>query len=521
MIKIIINYIRQNNRINKGIVFLFVLTTLMSCNLFKTKEKLDERPNVILFLVDDMGLMDTSVTFLTDTNGNSIKYPLNDYYITPNMEKLSHKGIRFTNFYAHSVCSPSRTTILTGQNSVRHGVTNWIKSEDNNRGNFGPSNWNWKGLNKESVTLPRILQQAGYKTIHVGKAHFGPFNSDGEDPLNLGFDVNIAGSSIGEPGSYLGTEGFGHTGGNKARAIPGLEKYHGKDIFLTEALTLEANLAITQAKEEGKPFFLNMAHYAVHAPFYSDSRFAEDFKDTGKSEKAKAYATLIKGIDKSLGDIMQHVKDLGLGENTLILFLGDNGSDAPLPIEDDYSSSSPIKGKKGNHWEGGMRVPFIASWVTANVKELNQQKLPISANVIQQQMGSIMDIFPTICRVANVSIPEDYIIDGFDLQNQLIGKQNDQREEMFLNHYPHEHRTSYFTSLVHSDWKVIYYYQIDGKPRYELFNLKEDPYETNDMADKNPGQLKRMMQILADEMENKEANYPENDGELLELIIPR
>lgn len=521
MIKISINYIRQNNRINKGILFLFVLTTVMSCNLFKTKEKLDERPNVIVFLVDDMGLMDTSVPFLTDANGKSVKYPLNDYYITPNMEKLVEQGIRFTNFYAHSVCSPSRTSILTGQNSARHGVTNWIKSEDNNRGKYGPSNWNWKGLDKESVTLPRILQKAGYKTIHLGKAHLGPFNSDGEDPLNLGFDVNIAGSSIGQPGSYLGTEGFGHTGGNKSRAVPGLEKYHGKDMFLTEALTLEANLAITQAKEEGKPFFLNMAHYAVHAPFYSDSRFAEDFKDTGKSEEAKAYATLIKGIDKSLGDIIQHVKDLGLGENTLILFLGDNGSDAPLPIENDYSSSSPIKGKKATHWEGGMRVPFIASWVSPNVKNFTQQKLPISANAIQQQMGSIMDIFPTICRVANVSIPEDYIIDGFDLQKQLKGKQNDQREEMFLNHYPHDHRTSYFTSLVKSDWKVIYHYQIDGKPRYELFNLKEDPYETNDISHKNPGQLKRMMQILADEMENKEANYTENDGKLLKLIMPK
>ena len=91
--------------------------------------------------------------------------------------------------------------------------------------------------------------------------------------LILGFDVNIAGSSIGQPGSYYGSEGFGHLGGNKSRAVPGLEKYHGKDIFLTEALTLEANIAISEAKEEGKPFFLYMAHYAVHAPFNSDPRF--------------------------------------------------------------------------------------------------------------------------------------------------------------------------------------------------------------------------------------------------------
>ena len=161
-------------------------------------------PNIIIFLVDDMGLMDTSVPFLTDAKGNFVKYPLNDYYITPNMEKLAAQGVRFTNFYAHSVCSPTRASILTGQNSARHRTTNWIRSESDNRTEFGPSNWNWRGLSKESVTLPRILQQAGYRTIHVGKAHFGPFGSEGEDPLNLGFDINIAGSSIGHPGSYYG-----------------------------------------------------------------------------------------------------------------------------------------------------------------------------------------------------------------------------------------------------------------------------------------------------------------------------
>jgi arylsulfatase A-like enzyme len=367
--------------------------------------------------------MDTSVPFLTDEAGNPVTYPLNDYSHTPNMEMLASQGIRFSNFYAHSVCSPSRASILTGQNSARHGVTNWIQSEENNRTEFGPANWKWKGLDKNSTTLPRLLQQHGYKTIHVGKAHFGPFDSDGEDPLNLGFDVNIGGSSIGQPGSYLGTEAFGHRRGNKSRAVPGLEKYLGQDIFLTEALTLEANSAISQAIAEGKPFFLNMSHYAVHAPFYSDPRFAEKYKNSGYPEKAQAYATLMEGIDKSLGDIMQHVKELGLGDNTLILFLGDNGSDAPLPIEDDLSSSSPLKGKKGNHWEGGMRVPFIAAWVSSNAEAANQKKLPIAQNTIQQQLGSIVDLFPTLCSLVGIPTPEIYAIDDFDLQSQCKTKQ--------------------------------------------------------------------------------------------------
>lgn len=486
-----------------------------------SKEEATSSPNIIVFLVDDMGLMDTSVPFLTDADGNSVTYPLNNFYQTPNMEMLASQGIRFSNFYAHSVCSPSRTSILTGQNSARHGVTNWIRSEENNRTEFGPAEWNWEGLTKTSMTLPKLLQQHGYKTIHVGKAHFGPFDSEGEDPLNLGFDINIGGSSIGQPGSYLGTEAFGHTGGNKARAVPGLEKYHGQDIFLTEALTLEANAAITQAKQEGKPFFLNMAHYAVHAPFYSDPRFAEKYKDSGMPEKAQAYATLIEGIDKSLGDIMQHVKELGLGENTLILFLGDNGSDAPLPIENDYSSSTPLKGKKGNHWEGGMRVPFIAAWVSNNTEAENQQKMPIAQNTIQQQLGSIIDLFPTLFNLIGIPMPEGYAIDGFDLQTQFKAEQNTTRDELFLNHFPHgDHRSNYFTSLVDTDWKVVYHYPVKGEPRYELFYLKRDPFETKNLADTNPAELKKMMEILAKELNAKKASYPEVDGQQLELVIP-
>lgn len=507
----------MNFRIQFSICAMLIVFCATSCT---TKEKEQTPPNIIVFLIDDMGLMDTSVPFLTDANNNPKKYPLNDFYITPNMEKLAKQGTRFTNFYAHSVCSPSRTSIMTGQNSARHGVTNWVHPESNNRTEFGPTDWNWKGLSKSSVTLPKLLQQHGYKTIHVGKAHFGPMDSEAEDPLNLGFDINIGGSSIGQPGSYLGNESFGLTGGDKPRAVPGLEKYHGQDIFLTEALTLEANLAITQAKEEGKPFFLNMSHYAVHAPFYSDPRFEKHYVNSGTSKEVQAYATLIEGMDKSLGDIMQHVKDMGLGENTLILFLGDNGSDAPLPIENDYSSSSPLKGKKGNHWEGGMRVPFIAAWVTPNDKASNQEKLPIAQHAVQEQLGSILDIFPTLSHLTNVTAPEGYILDGFDLNDQFSGTKNKTRDELFLNHFPHAHNSSYFTSLVKSDWKIIYHYQPESQPRYELFHLNEDPFETKDMSNINPKQLKIMMTILSEEMKNKKALYPEKEEHQLKLIMP-
>ena len=146
-----------------------------------------------------------------------------------------------------------------------------------------PPTWNWEGLDKYDVTLPAILRQNGYTTIHVGKAHFGPDRHAGADPRNLGFDVNVGGSAIGHPQSYYGRKNYGK---GSRQAVPHLEKYHGTETFLTEALTLEAKAELNRALDTGKPFFLYMSHYAVHAPFHSDLRFAAHYRDRGKSKAA-------------------------------------------------------------------------------------------------------------------------------------------------------------------------------------------------------------------------------------------
>lgn len=480
------------------------------------------RPNVIVFLVDDMGLMDTSLPFLTDGEGNAVRYPLNDWYHTPNMERMARQGIRFSTFYAQSVSSPSRASIMTGQNAARHRTTNWINSESNNRTPYGPKDWNWKGISKKTITLPRVLQQAGYKTIHVGKAHFGPMGSEGEDPLNIGFDVNIAGSSIGQPGSYYGENGYGHIKGQKSRAVPGLTQYHGTNTFLSDALTFEANDQIDKAVSEKKPFFLYMAHYAVHAPFEVDWRFLGHYTDPGKSSQAKAFATLIEGMDKSLGDIMDHLEELGIAENTLILFLGDNGSDAPLGDEKGHFSSAPLRGKKGSEYEGGVRVPFIACWAKPDGRNEQQKRLPIQAGVIQQQMGTVMDIYPTVLALAGVGNPEGHVLDGFDLAPQLVGKRNENRPEKFLMHFPHEHRGSYFTTYWDGDWKLIYYYnpELPDRPAYELYNLKKDPTEIHNLATTETKRLVEMTEAMARQLEAEGALYPEDkDGKILKPVI--
>jgi arylsulfatase A-like enzyme len=254
--------------VNSRILAFAFLPTLLVATVVAAEV---ERPNVVVFLVDDMGVMDTSVAFLTDDNGKPKRYPLNDYYRTPNMQRLADQGIRFNQFYAMSVCSPTRNSIMTGQNAARHRTTTWINPETDNRGPLGPDDWNWRGLRKETVTLPKMLSKSGYTTIHVGKAHFGPTEFDGSDPLKIGFDINVGGTAIGAPASYYGEKNYGNgQQRRKNRAVPHLEEYHGTDTFLTEALTIEAKKRVSQCVSQGVPFYLNMAHYAVHAPFNSD-----------------------------------------------------------------------------------------------------------------------------------------------------------------------------------------------------------------------------------------------------------
>ena len=216
-------------------------------------------PNIMLFLIDDMGVMDTSVPFLTDKNGKPKRYPLNDYYRTPGMERLAKQGIRFNQFYAMSVCSPTRISIMTGQNAARHRATNWINPRGNNRGTNGPDSWNWPGLKKGDVTLPGVLRTQGYKTIHVGKAHFGPNDHEGSEPLNLGFDINVGGASFGAPGSYYAEKKYGKGTRRGHHAVPHLDKYHDSDTFLSEALTIEAKKHITKVVQSDQPFFMHLS----------------------------------------------------------------------------------------------------------------------------------------------------------------------------------------------------------------------------------------------------------------------
>ena len=467
----------------------------------------DKRPNILFFLVDDMGIGDTSVPFLYK-DGESQKIDFNDLYRTPNMAKLAESGRVFTNAYSYSVCSPTRISLMTGQSAPRHRVTTWTHPKQSSidtglvktGGIRSPADWRVRGLDHSLPLLPRLMKQTGYRTIFAGKAHFGPDDTPSGDPTNLGFDVNIAGFGGGGPGSYWGKYNYSanHRTGKHIWDVPGLEKYHGSDVFLTEAITIEMNKAIEDAVNSGNSFFAYMSHYAVHAPWqYPDVRFIKNYPTL--EGQGLAFATLVEGMDKSLGDIINHLDKLGVAEETLVIFFSDNGSA--------WSANAPFRDKKGSRFEGGLRVPLIVSWAKPNTHHPMQKNLAIPAKSVEHDVVTCIDLMPTMLKIAGAKIPKDSVIDGFDISPYFTAKEGTHRPQEFLTHFPHKHRNTLFSTYRRKNWKIIYNY---ASEKWELYNLKLDPFEKTNMVGKQTELGLYLATEMIKQLDAQKAIYPIN-----------
>lgn len=458
------------------------------------------RPNIVFFLVDDMGWQETSVPFHTEVTA------LNRRYKTPNMERLAEQGIKFTQAYASAVCSPSRVSALTGMNVARHRVTNWTlrknASPDNPSKAITPPAWNVNGIctnagverTTQVTPLPALLRAAGYRTIHTGKAHFGAKNTPGENPLNLGFDVNIAGHAAGGPGSYWGEKNFSAawrtTPPDRVWDVPGLEAYHGQDIYLTEALTREAIKAVEKSVADKQPFYLYMSHYAVHAPWEKDTRFYQKYIDAGLKPFEATLASMIEGMDKSLGDLMAALDRLGVADNTVILFMSDNGSPSQCP------SNLPLRGHKITPYEGGIREPMLVKWPGV-----------ARAGSVCRDPVVIEDFFPTILEMAGAEWRGKTIqtVDGESFVPLLKGAGHTAADRAFVWHFPHVYGEPPFSAIRQGPWKLIYHHI--GR-RLELFNLDEDLSEKHNLATENPAKVKELAQLLAGRLRAEDALMP-------------
>ncbi|TMM58034.1 sulfatase [Maribacter algarum] len=497
-----------------GVVLIFV-----SCQ----SEEIEEvPPNIILFLVDDMGWQDTSVPFWTE------RTPYNDLYHTPNMERLAKEGMKFTQAYATPVCSPTRVSLMTGMNAARHRVTNWTLRKDSiqpmekNHEALTFPEWNVNGLSPvggdskavHAMPLAQALHDVGYFTVHSGKAHLGAVGTPGEDPLKLGFDINIAGHAAGAPESYLGTENFGNgKEGKEVWAVPGLEKYHGKDIYLTEAITQEALTALDSAVTGQQPFFLYMSHYAIHTPIMEDKRYFQKYLEKGIDSTEAKYASMIEGMDKSLGDIMNYVERKNIEDNTIILFMSDNGGlSAHARAGEPHTHNAPLSSGKGSMREGGIREPMLVKWPEVVEKES-----------ISKRQVIIEDFYPSILEMAGIdSLQTIQKIDGQSFVSVLKGETYNGVRPLFW-HYPNEWGPSgpgigAASTVRKGDWKLIYYH---ADRSMELFNLKDDIGETKNLTELNPEKLKELATTLSDYLKGVNAQMPidKETGEVVEYPI--
>lgn len=474
--------------------------------------KSDKQPNIVLFLVDDMGWQDTSVPFWEEET------PFNRLFHTPNMERLAKQGVKFTSAYACSVSSPSRASLFTGMNAARHRVTNWTlhknQEVDSKHKVLDFPQWNVNGISQttdvertcHALPLAQALKDGGYYTIHCGKAHFGAIGTPGANPKNLGFDVNIAGHACGGPGSYLGEDNYGDFPGSKEKniwAVPGLEKYHGTDVFLTEAITREA-LAELDKRDKNKPFFLYMSHYAVHVPVKPDKRFYQKYLDQGIDQRDAAYATLVEGMDKSLGDLMDYLERNQLSDNTIIIFMSDNGG---LSVEPSMRSGElnthnwPLNSGKGSAYEGGIREPMIVSWPGVT-----------KAGTSCDDYLIIEDFYPTLLEMAHIPIPKTpQVIDGKSFIPLLTGKgENPSKGRALYWNFPNNWGPvgpgiGATCSIRKEDWKLIYYYATGRK---ELFNIRQDIGEKQDLSAQEPELVESLSKELGNYLREVKGQRP-------------
>jgi len=460
--------------------------SLGACDVYAASEK---KPNILFFFVDDMGWQDTSEPFYTHQT------ELNRRYHTPNMERLADEGMKFTQAYACALCSPSRISLMTGMNAARHMVTSWTLrkniSPDQKHPQVKAAEWNMNGMSPtpgvehtvQAITLPMLLKKAGYRTIHCGKAHFGAQDTPGADPLNLGFDINIGGHAAGGPGSYYGKYNFSAAWRNEDRIwdVPGLEQYHGQDIYLNEALTREAIKAVTQAVDDDVPFYLYMAHYAVHAPWEKDDRFYQKYVDAGLQGLPAVYASMIESMDRSLGDLMACLDRLGITDNTVLVFMSDNGPPKQVP------RNRPLRGHKLTPYEGGIRVPMIVKW----------PGVVQPGSLCTDQYVIIEDIFPTFLEIADVTHYEQIggKIDGISWLPLLRRDSDYPTERPIYWHFPNTYNQTPYSAIRKGDWKLIYHHVTR---KLELFNIKEDLSEENDLSDSEQDKAKELARVLGD-----------------------
>ncbi len=407
-----------------------------------------QKPNIVLILSDDAGYADFGF------QGSEIMK-------TPNLDKLAAQGVIFKQAYVSAaVCGPSRAGILTGKYQQRFGF-----EENNVPGYMSKSSMHGDdmGLPLDQQTMGDYLRSLGYKTAIIGKWHQG--NADRFHPLKRGFD-EFYGFRGGARSYYEFNEGNPNRR-KEDRLEHGFGNFYETKAYLTDAFADKAISFIEVNKDE--PFFVFLSFNAVHTPMEPDHKDVSKFPNLkGKRQKL---AAMTWSMDRACGRVLQKLKDLGLEENTLVIFTNDNGG----PSDTNASVNTPLSGTKANHLEGGIRVPFLMRWPGV-----------ISANKTYSYPISTLDLLPTFFKAAGGDINNLLDIDGVNLLPYVLGENKERPHETL--YWKKENRGA----IRENDWKLL---RFPDRPA-ELYNMSEDISETNNLASKHPNRMKAMYKKL-------------------------
>ena len=425
-------------------------------------------PNIVLVLIDDYGWVDTG------SYGST-------YHRTPNIDALARRGMRFTDAYAAApVCSPTRAALLTGKHPARLHLTDWLPGRADAPAQRLARPTIRQQLPLEETTLAEALKPAGYSTAHIGKWHLG---GAGFEPERQGFDVNIAGDETGTPLSYFAP--FQRNG----RFMPKLDTAPPGE-YLTDRLTTEAERFIEQHRD--KPFFLYLAHYAVHIPMRAKAELIAQHRARPRPARGQnnpVYAAMVESMDDSIGRLMRTLEQAGLADDTVFIFTADNGGlSAPEGPDTPATDNTPLRAGKGYLYEGGLRVPLIVAW-PGRIKAGSVNHTPVYS----------ADLFATALAIAGLKNSTG--VDGVSLLPLLTGRGQFTRDALYW-HYPHYSNQSMNAgdldqpgaAIRQGDYKLIEFYQDN---RIELYDLKNDLSEQHDLGRSRPRQAAALRQRLA------------------------
>lgn len=421
------------------------------------------RPNIIIILADDLGY--------NDVGFNAAIQKVSTNARTPKIDDLAANGTVFTSAYVtHPFCGPSRASLMTGRYAHNIG------SQYNVKHGTG------KGIPANEAFMSDVLQSAGYHTGVIGKWHLG--EEERFTPNQRGFDefygfLGGGHNYFDDPSSEGGFYGAGDTAVEYSDHILSNDKViptEEREEYLTDELSKQAVNFVAKNSGE-KPFFLFMSYNAPHTPIQATDADKGMFPHITNA-KLKTYAAMTYAMDRGIGKIVDQLKASGEFDNTLIVFLSDNGGKKPVIRPDSHELNIPLRGRKGDAWEGGFRVPMFFHWPDA-----------IGAGKTFDRVVSSLDLFPTFATLAGATIPANKALDGKDLWGDYLNGKGSMRDSIFV--LRHREGLNDNVGVRKGKWKAVKH-NLNGTDKWRLFDVEADIAETNDLSQQHPAILKSM-----------------------------